>query len=525
MTLARFSGPELDIEAALMLADYPTQYAAVMPNDTALVFGDHVTSWRDLDRLSNAFRGLLEDWGVPAGGRIAYFGRNSDLFFPVVFGAVRAGVILVPINWRYTAVEASYLLEDSGASVVITDAEFEPIIRAALNERDTRIMLTDGPDDLRSALHGREPVEAPSADPGLTFVQLYTSGTTGKPKGVMLSQRAVAVSRHSELRSVDFGTWGPGDVLLSSMPTFHIAGIAFVLCGLLRGVPCVITADASPASILDLCLQHDVTRTYMVPSVLRSFLEETRRRGVSPRKLDVIHYGASVIDVPLLQAAIAEIGCGFLQYYGMTEIAGGAVTLGPQNHLPERPERLKSVGQTMPGCEIEIRDPAGRLCQLDEPGEIWLKCPGLMTGYAGLPEATAEAVVDGWYRSGDGGYLNAEGFLYLTDRIKDMIITGGENVYPAEVEQALRSHAAILDAAVVGMPDERWGETVVAVIEVREGVLLVEADLIAHARKSLAGFKIPRRLFIHERLPRNASGKVQRNLVRLSLREPEGAGS
>ncbi len=514
--IARAAGPPLDPAALLLPSDYPRVFAARHPDKPALVFGERRTSFADLDRLASAMVTVLREAGIGAGGRIAYIGRNSDLFIPVFFGAIGAGAVLVPVNWRNTAPEIRYVLDDCDASLIILDREFADTVRNADDGRRRKQILVDdpGPDGLAARLDRAVPSPRLSTEPDLPCLQLYTSGTTGRPKGVPISERVLGLGRLAELVSPDFANWEPDEILLSSMPNFHIAGIGWILCGLVRGATCVLTADPSPTSILDLCVRHAVTRTYMVPAVLRTVMAEMRARGLTIPAMRGIHYGAAVMDLALLGAAIREIGCGFLQYYGMTEIAGSATILGPANHDMARPKLLRSVGRPIPGMAVEIRDAAKRPCPIGVPGEIWIRGATLMPGYAGLPEATAEAIEDGWYRSGDGGYLDADGFLFLTDRIKDMIITGGENVYPVEVEAVLRLHPAVAEVGVFGIPDEKWGEMVVAAIELRPGHELDQADLIRHARASLAGYKVPKRLLTGLALPRTASGKVQRGALR-----------
>ena len=429
--IARFAGPPLR-DAGLAL---PSQYAAAgarsCPDKPALIIDGRVTRYAGLVRQTDSAAAFLARAGLKRGHRIAWFGRNSDLFFPLLFAAMRTGAVVVPINWRNTAVETRYMLEDAGARLVIVDAEFDEVIRETIGAREIAVVHVEGDgESLRAAIGTPTAAPAPDGDPDAICLQLYTSGTTGRPKGVLLSERMIGLNRLSEFQSPDMADWGDDEILLSSMPIFHIAGIGWVLSAMMRGATCVLTADPSPGSILDLCVAHAITRTYMVPTVLRAVLDEVRARGERMQALRGIHYGAAVIDTALLRAAIDEIGCGFLQYYGMTEISGAATILGPAAHDPARPALLRSVGRTMPGVEIEIRDPDLRTCPVGSPGEIWIRCPMLMAGYAGRPRETAEVVVDGWYRSGDGGYFDADGTLFLTDRIKDMIITGGENVYP-----------------------------------------------------------------------------------------------
>jgi acyl-CoA synthetase (AMP-forming)/AMP-acid ligase II len=253
---------------------------------------------------------------------------------------------------------------------------------------------------------------------------------------------------------------------------------------------------------------------FIVPTVLRALLEEMNRRETRIPALRGIHYGAMPMDAVLLEAALEKIGCRFLQYYGMTEATGSITLLQPRDHDLARPLLLRSVGQPLPGFTIEIRDAEKQVLAIHQAGEIWVRGPGIMLGYWRQPEATAAVLEDGWYRTGDGGMLDGQGYLFITDRIKDMISSGGENIYPAEVEAVLRQHPAVLDCAVFGLPHEKWGEAVTAAVELRPGFGATQEELIAFARTLLAGYKIPRRVEIGVSLPRTASGKVQRAMLR-----------
>ncbi|HET8612458.1 MAG TPA: AMP-binding protein, partial [Sphingomonas sp.] len=345
----------------------------------------------------------------------------------------------------------------------------------------------------------------------------YTSGTTGRPKGVVSTQQAFAVQRLMEDVSGHFDDWADDEILLSPLPSFHIGGMTWAFNGPCRGQTTILTNDASPAGLLDQCLAFGITRTFLVPLLVRGLIGEMDARNVRVPTLRGIHYGAASMDPALLDRSVDKFGCKFLQYYGMTEVTGSITILGPVFHDSSRPRLLRSVGQPLPGFEIEIRGPDKSLLAADEPGEIWVRGPSLLLEYWKKPEATAEALQDGWYRSGDGGRIDAEGFLFLTDRIKDMIVSGGENVYPAEVEAALRDHPAVQDVAVFGLPHPKWGEGVTAAVELKPGQTATQDELIVYARTCLAAYKIPRRIEIGVVLPRTASGKVQRGVIRKVL--------
>lgn len=519
---ALVDGGPLDLAGMLLLSDYTSHHAALVPDKTALIFGAHRWTYAALDRACDQTVRLFADLGLRPGDRIAYIGKNNDLFFAVLIGAIRAQLVLVPVNWRNTAPETRYVLDDSGARLVLADTEFLPMAKDASGGKLPLIATDDdGPEGLRARIAACDVASRVDLDPAVACLQLYTSGTTGRPKGVLTSQRAYSIQRHIEVISPYFFDWGDNEVLLSPLPSFHIGGMSWVGSGLGRGATVVVTADTAPQVLLDLCLEHGITRTFIVPTLVRALINEMDARGVKVPSLRGIHYGAASMDPALLERSVDRIGCQFLQYYGMTEISGTMTILGPREHDSANPKRLRSVGRPLPGHQIAIRDAQGNLLDIDEPGEIWVRGPTVMIEYWNKPEATAEALIDGWYRTGDGGRLDAQGFLYLTDRIKDMIVSGGENVYPAEVEAVLRDHPAILDCAVFGLPHPKWGEGVTAAIELKPGHCAEPEDVIAFARKSLAAFKIPRRVIIGVALARTASGKVQRGLIRKSFLESD----
>jgi acyl-CoA synthetase (AMP-forming)/AMP-acid ligase II len=509
---ARAAGLAVELSQVVLPRDYPGLYA---PDRPALRFREWSWTYGELDRAIDGMVSVFREAGAAPGARVAYFGKNYDLFFIVLFAVMRGGMVLVPVNWRNTAVETRFVLEDSGAGLVLADAEFLPLLRDAGAEAGAIITVDDrGPQGLRARIAAAAPAPREHRDPHAPMLQLYTSGTTGKPKGVLTSEFALGAQRYVEVVSPGFDDWQADEILLSALPSFHIGGMSWVLCGHSRGHEVVLTADASPGNIVDLCLAHGITRNFIVPTLVRAVMEEMQRREISLPALRGINYGAAAMDAPFLRRAVEYLGCKFLQYYGMTEATGTISLLEPRDHDVTRPHLLRSVGRPLPGYVIEIRGPAGELLETGQPGEIWVTGPGVMLEYWNRPQANAEALVEGWYRSGDGGLLDEEGYLFLTDRIKDMIVSGGENVYPAEVEAVLRDHPAVQDVAVFGLPHEKWGEGVAAAVELRPGKEITAAELIDYARQSLAAYKVPRRIELGVTLPRTAAGKIQRGAVR-----------
>ncbi|MES2481337.1 MAG: AMP-binding protein [Pseudomonadota bacterium] len=519
----RLQGPALSLDGMVFINDYPKLAELRYPGRTAIVGDTGALTYRELDEASDRFAGWLRAQDLPVGARVSYLGKNSELMFPVFFGCIRAGAVLVPINWRFAVPEIEHVLADSESQVLVVSPEFADAARSACARlaRPPRLLVTEGAsgESLRAVLfEGPGPAPWPF-NPDAVCLQLYTSGTTGQPKGVLETHRKLSIARWMEVGSPHWADWHGGDVLLSAMPNFHSGGLSWMLIGLLRSVTCILTADPSPANLLALSRKHAVTRTFVVPAVIRTLVEMVEAGTEPAPPLKTIFYGAAPMDVPLIQRCQTLFpGCMFAQYYGMTEVAGSVTFFPPSEHRIDRPERLRSVGALLPGFEMEIRDPQGRPLEAMQPGEIYVRTPTLMLGYWQQPGATAEVIdPDGWYRTGDGGYADADGYLFLTDRVRDMIISGGENIYPVEVEQALRQHPAVQEVVVVGAKDERWGEAVCAVIELRSGQNVTLDELREFARERIAGFKLPRQLRVVDQLPRTATGKLQRGAVRTSL--------
>jgi long-chain acyl-CoA synthetase len=363
---------------------------------------------------------------------------------------------------------------------------------------------------------------APALDPGHeaapadVVMQLYTSGTTGLPKGVLLTG-------HNLLSLQPMGEailgLGPGSVNLVAMPLFHISGSGYALSGFWAGCHTVLVRDVDPDAMLKLICAHQVTHFFVVPAVLRMMLDVPGVRALDLSTLQTIAYGAAPISTSVLTRALATFGCDFLQVYGLSETTGTVTTLTPADHhaaLDGRaPGRLRSAGRPVPGAQVRIISPD---TGLDVPagvvGEIWISSPQNTAGYWNNPAETAALLHDGWLRTGDAGYLDEDGYLYIHDRIKDMIISGGENVYPAEVENVLMAHPQVADVAVIGVPSERWGETVKAVVVAAPGAHPAAAELTAFARDRLAAYKCPTSVDFTDALPRNPSGKVLKRELR-----------
>lgn len=523
MTTEKTFIPQFD--DMLFVGDYATHGAQRYPERVAILGDSGQLTYRELDEASNRFANYLLAQGFKPGTRVGYLGKNSELLFVALFACIRSGCVLVPINWRYALPEVAYVAQDAQLALLIYGPEVAPVAidTGAQLGANLQFMCTAEPVGAApsfqqvirqgSAAQSARPAGELNPDDGV--LQLYTSGTTGKPKGVVLSHRAISTARWVEMGAPDWADWNDDDVILSAMPNFHSGGLAWMLIGMLRSLTCVLTADPSPASLLALSVRHHVTRTFIVPSVVRLLLDAVEVSDEPAPPIKTIYYGAAPMDTALIARCIKVFGqCGFGQFYGMTETAGSVTFLAPREHDVQRPERLRSVGRALPCYDLEVRDPSGRVLSAGEHGELWVRTPTMMKGYWQLPSATAEALVGQWYRTGDGAYLDADGYVFLTDRIKDMIITGGENVYPIEVEQTLRLHPAVGEVVVVGVPDEKWGESICAVVEWRTGQSATLEELREFARQHIAAYKLPRLLRDTSLLPRTATGKLQRGEVR-----------
>ena len=500
------------------------QWARETPDAPALTLGDTTLSWADLQARTQAVAGALRADGVGKADRVAFLDKNGLTYFEVLFGSAALGAVDVAVNWRLAPTEMAFIVNDSGATVLVLSSDFLPQLAEMLPELTsvTRIVVA-GPDagghtPYEEWLAAAEPVtEVVPVDETDIALQLYTSGTTGMPKGVMLDNGCFA-GLMDMARQLDIGR---DAVNLAAMPMFHIGGSGWALFGMSIGVHTVLLRELDPALLLQLIPQHGITHAFLVPAAL---LFLTLMPGVEEMdfsSLRSIAYGASPISEDLLTRCMDLFGCGFYQVYGLTETTGAITMLTPEDHLDTaHRERLRSAGRPMDGVELRCVDlVTGEDVPEGQVGEVWIRSRQNMSGYWRQPEATRAALVDGWFHTGDAGYL-VDGYLFLHDRVKDMVVTGGENVYPAEVENALMKHPAIADVAVIGVPSEKWGEEVKAVVVPAPGQEVDADEVIAFARQHLGGFKVPKSIDVTDVLPRNPSGKV----LKKDLRQPYWEG-
>jgi long-chain acyl-CoA synthetase len=487
----------------------------------ALQFEGRQTSYAVFDRhVDQVANGLVAE-GSRKGTRIAYLGKNSDYYFEVLFGAARAGVVVAPLNWRLADSEIAYILADAGAEILFVGAEFAPRISKIRSALRSVIVMEEAEEvpfesyEHWRARHDTAPYPSNAAAEDIA-IQMYTSGTTGNPKGAMLSHRALLAIRRKLLEhDVEWAFWTPDDVGLLTTPIGHIAGTGWGVMSLFFGAASVIAREFNPNDILDYITKDRISKLFLVPSALLIVLRQPGVREVDFSRLKCLLYGASPIPRELLREGLEVFGCGFAQQYGLTETSGSVVALTPEDHFFKDGAKQRAAGRPLPGVEIRIVDEDSRDLPTGHVGEIAIRSPGNMSGYWNQPEATRIALSpDGWLRTGDAGYIDEDGFLFIHDRVKDMIVSGGENVYPAEVENAIFGHPAILETAVIGVPDPKWGEAVKAVVVLREGATADAADIIRWARERIAAFKAPKSVDFVTSLPRNATGKVLRRELR-----------
>ncbi len=492
-------------------------------------FEGRKTTFAQFDRNTNRVANALKAAGVRHGERIAYLGKNSDIYFELLFGAMKAGVVMAPVNWRLAGPEIAFIVEDCKAPLLFVGPEFVTMARGLEDKLPSvRAIITTegGAPEWQDFSAWRDAASAD--DPGVAIsrndigIQLYTSGTTGKPKGAMLAHGNMLnlVQSGNEAEKPEWNKWTNDDVSLVAMPIFHIGGSGWGVMSLYHGARGVIAREFDPTKVLDFFEQSGITKLFMVPAAMQFVVRQPRARQMDFSRLKYMLYGASPIPAALLKECIEVFKCGFVQMYGMTETTGTIVALPPEDHV-EGLDRMRSAGKALPGVELAILDADGKRLPPGEVGEIATRSGSNMAGYWNLPEATASTLgKDGWLRTGDAGYMDKDGYLYIHDRIKDMIISGGENIYPAEVESAICDHPDVAEAAVIGIPDDKWGEAVKAIVVMKPGKSASATDIVNFTRERIAGFKTPKTVEFIAALPRNPSGKI----FRRNLRDPYWAG-
>jgi acyl-CoA synthetase (AMP-forming)/AMP-acid ligase II len=518
-----------DLPTPSFLDDRLAHWASENPDGEAITYLDRTWSWSQWDDRVRRLAGVLHGLGVRRGDVVGSLDKNHPATVELTLAAGSLGAATAIVNWRLAGDEVDYVVNDSGARVLLVGTELASLIdrvRDRLSGVEKIIEVTPdgaGGDEYEALLAGATPRgRSDDATPEDVVLVMYSSGTTGRPKGVMLTHRNLIA--HT-LAAHDGWSFDSGDKNMVSMPLFHVGGISYVQFGIHDGVPTVMTRNADGASLAG-AIMAGANRTFLVPAVLSQVLQSGPEAIALFGKLKTYCYGASPMPLPLLRQAIeAWPDTDFIQVYGMTEVGGVITHLMPEEHRDlDHPERLASAGKVIPDAAVRVVDPVS----LDdvptgEHGELWFRSPQVTKGFLNRPEETAAAVTeDGWLRSGDLGRIDEDGYVYVEDRLKDMIISGGENIYSPEIERVLNEHPAVAETAIIGVPHEKWGEVVKAVVTLNPDQQATEQDLIDYCAGHLAKYKCPRTIDFVEEFPRNPTGKILKRELRTSYWQGHG---
>lgn len=494
--------------------------AGMAPNKPAFLCDDRAVTWSDLHHRAQKVAGALAQMGLKPGGRVAVVMGNSMEYAELFAGVAWAGGVIVPLNTRWTAKERREAIEDCGASIVITSEEFAAEAKDHADAFGIRRISTggafSGAEDYEAIVTAADPLECLESPSDELFAIFYTGGTTGRSKGVMLSH---ACLYHGVLVSIAEGAFGRDARYLLTSPSFHIAGASAIVGMFVSTGTGVVLPRFTAEAVIEAVERHGVNETLLVPAMIQAVIDHPQFDAGRFRSLRRLIYGASPITQALLERTMSRLpGTQIMQMYGMTETSGQFTMLHHSRLTDEDAARgrNRSAGVPTPGMEIAILDDQGQHCAVGQFGEICCRGPSVMMGYWRQPDATKDALRDGWMHTGDGGYLDEDGYLFVSDRIKDMIVTGGENVFSVEVENALAKHPAISNCAVFAVPHEKWIEQVHAAVVLRPGATADADELIAFCRDHLAGYKIPRGFDFLDELPMSGPGKI----FKRALREP-----
>ncbi|WP_067862111.1 long-chain-fatty-acid--CoA ligase [Nocardia shimofusensis] len=496
-------------------------WADRFPDEIYLTDGSRSLTWDEMRRWTHRVGNWLAGTLQP-GERFCMLDRNSLEMIALYFGASRAGVVPVPLNFRLAPQEWKYIAEDAGCRLAVVHEDYAQALTSTV-PGITASVIRDGS---ASRLRFADEVAATSADAidrdvpaDAIYHQMYTSGTTGKPKGAMVSHRSAcanALQIQLALGSVRRAT-------LCVMPLFHAGAALQILAYTSGGCSVHVVRDFDRTDVLREMSERGIQLLTLAPAMIQSMIDDPLAAELDFSALELMVYGSAPMAVELVKRAMDVFGCDFAQAYGMTETCAVATILTPEDHhraLAGRPEILASAGRPVLGSSVHVVGRDGATLPSGAVGEIVVRGPQLMDGYWGLPDATRAALEGGWMHTGDAGYLDAEGFLFISDRVKDMIVSGGENIYPREIEEILFEMAGIADVAVIGVPSERWGESPIAVVVPAAGATVTEQMVLDHCRAHLAKFKCPVSVTFVDALPRSAVGKV----LKRDLREPYWQG-
>jgi len=494
------------------IGHFMTRRALLTPDRIGLVCEGARRTYRELDERANRLANAAKEMGVGHGDRVAVLALNESEYYDLLFGLGKIGAVLVPINYRLAAPEVQYILSDSGAKVVFCGKEYVELIDTIRKDVPARefVTISDSPppwskqyETVIGASSDREPEIQGGDDDTLTI--LYTSGTTGRPKGAELTHAYYFWSSVNLMATLGVAI---GERPLIALPLFHIGALAGPPWFVYQGAQTILMRSLDPQRFLELLGEEKVTGFGSVPALLDflKFVPNFEQYDWSSVKIILVY--AAPVPVTLLKEYEAA-GIEVRQLYGLTECNTGSV-LGSEDALT----KLGSCGRPFFHTEVRIVDENGHDVGPDEKGEVWLRAPNMMKGYLNRPEESAAALKDGWLHTGDIAQMDSEGYLYIMDRKKDMIISGGENIYPAEIEDELLANPKIADVAVIGYPHEKWGEAVKAIIVVKPGEQLTEKELIEWCQGKIGRFKIPKQVVFTEAIPRTPTGKILKRVLR-----------
>jgi acyl-CoA synthetase (AMP-forming)/AMP-acid ligase II len=488
------------------VAEISRWWARRQPDLEATWFEGRGRTWAELDDSSTRLAaGLVKSLGVKPGDHVAILDKNTDDYVELLFALDKAGAIATPINWRLTGPEVAKVAGDANSVAIVAGDEF----RSQADAAGVRVV---GFNELPRSDAG----DPRRDDERNVMWQLYTSGTTGLPKGAMLN--GLNLFTTLGVFGVELPELRVGGRAMVAMPLYHIGGCGWAMAALVTGSTAVLLREFLPQQVLEVFEEQKIETAFLVPAALLFLTSLPESQGKDYSSLRNILYGASPISQAVLQRSIDTFKCNLSQVYGLTETTGAITFLAHHEHTGER---MLSCGRATLGADMKVVDADGNEVPHGEIGEIVYRGGGTMLGYWNRPQDTADQVRDGWFYTGDAGTEDEGGYFYIKDRIKDMIVSGGENIYPAELESVLAGHPAVADVAVIGVPDDKWGETVKAIVVRRPGQELSAEDLLEWSRARLAGYKRPRSVDFVDTIPRNPSGKI----LKRELRQPYWEGA
>jgi acyl-CoA synthetase (AMP-forming)/AMP-acid ligase II len=496
--------------------------ARLNPGGVAMRYNGRESNWSELQRRVASLGAGLASLGLAEGDRVGILSLNNDRYYESIFAIPWAGYCVVPLNTRWALLENDYAVRDSGTRVLLFDDAFVEQTQQLLSDVDSlceAIYMGEGdcPDWARAyedLIATHEPIAASTRGGDDMAGIFYTGGTTGFPKGVMQSHRAIWASALGSLSEFQMGR---DSTYLHVAPMFHMADFAGSMGATLSAGRNVVLQSFDPGQVLQTLSAESITHVLMVPAMIKMILNHPGAADADVSRLDCIMYGASPMPAATLEQCMSLWpAVGLVQAYGQTELAPIATMLSARDHR-DGGEKLKSAGRPTPISDIRLVDEDGNDCPTGTSGEVVVRGPHTMIGYWNKPEETAKALRDGWVYTGDAAYFNEQGYLFIVDRVKDMVVTGGENVFTTEVENAVISHEAVQDVAVIGIPHPEWGEAVHAIVILHPGESVTEDELITHCRERIAGYKLPKSIsFREEPLPLSGAGKV----LKTELRKP-----